>query len=189
MGKAAQDDGSPGGVGADPARLGNPLDLLLQDHLFEREICAKLGRMASADNPDLADLPLMLGFLRFARPLHHEDEEADLFPLLRRRCLPEDEIDRAIARLTGDHDAARPETRRTIAILERIEAGGRAPDTDERRALADYAARTERHLTLENAVILPLARSRLTPADLETLRRGMLARRGLDRVMEKDDAE
>ena len=48
-----------------------------------------------------------------------------------------------------------------------------------RQALRDLARVTRRHLILENAVLLPLARVRLTDADLVALRQAMLRRRGL----------
>ena len=37
--------------------------------------------------------------------LHHRDEEEDLFPMLRLRCEPEDEIDQVLENLSAEHAA------------------------------------------------------------------------------------
>jgi hemerythrin-like domain-containing protein len=58
-----------------------------------------------------------------------------------------------------------------------------------RTRLARFAGHARRHLILENAIILPFARLRLTRHDLETLRLRMMQRRGLDRLMETVHAE
>ena len=55
--------------------------------------------------------------------------------------------------------------------------------------LTEFASQTRRHLIVENAIILPIARARLDTDDLDALRLGMLRRRGLDRLMEEMDAE
>jgi hemerythrin-like domain-containing protein len=45
--------------------------------------------------------------------------------------------------------------------------------------MMDFAHHARRHLILENAVILPIARARLTEADLNAMKRHMLERRSL----------
>lgn len=172
----------------DLSLLGNPLDFMHEDHFREREICAQIDSLANAETPDADSAASILDFLRRELPLHLEDEDEDLFPLLRRRCAPEDEIGRAIARLSGDHGHAERETPRVLSILEKA-ARGVPLSAHERTALTGYATQARRHLILENAVILPFARLRLTKGDLETLRLRMMQRRGLDRPMEAADAD
>ena len=46
-----------------------------------------------------------------------------------------------------------------------------------RTSLQAFASQELRHLALENAVVLPLARLRLTPADLKRLSRRLAERR------------
>jgi len=173
----------------DPALLGNPLDFFHEDHLRERQICATLDRIAYGDPPDPEDAASVRTFLEDELPLHLEDEELDLFPLVRRRCEPDAEIDRAIGRLSADHRHAEAETPKVMAVLGAIEAGAHTMTEEERTALIGFAAHARRHLIFENAIILPFARLRLTPDDLETLRLRMLQRRGLDRLMEFPDAD
>lgn len=160
--------------------LENVLDFIAEDHLREREICAELDRIATSDDILIADVERSLSFLREELPLHLADEEEDLFPLMRLRCPPEDEIDKALRRLLADHRHADEQTGGIVAILTRL-WGDEAHrlTAAEQGELIDYAAHARRHLILENAIILPLARVRLTSDDLETLRQGMVRRRGL----------
>lgn len=164
----------------DPALLSNPLAFIHEDHLREREICAVVDRIADASFPDPNDIDCTLAFLQNELPLHLEDEEQDLFPLLKRRCGQEDEIDKVIARLQSDHQHADLDTPEVIDILGRLSSGALALSEADRSALREYAVHARHHLILENAIILPFARLRLTGDDLQTLRLRMLARRGID---------
>ncbi len=154
-----------------------PLDMLYQDHLREREVCALMDRLAtgcprSGDRPDRA-----LAFLRCELPVHLRNEEDDLFPLLRLRCEAEDEIERALSKLEGDHRAIEQTTARVLRLLERIRAGQSSLDGTELADLQAYTSAARRHLVFENAIILPLARARLTTDDLQTLREIFCQRR------------
>jgi len=169
--------------------LANPLEFIHEDHLREREICAQIDALVSSEEPNTDALVNILTFLRDELPLHLEDEEEDLFPLLRRRCEPEDEIGKAIKRLTSDHRHADNATIQVIADLETLSSDRRTPSPDMRVRLAEYAGHARRHLILENAIVLPFARLRLTTDDLETLRLRMIQRRGVDRLTEKSDAQ
>jgi len=170
------------------ARLGNPLDFLCEAHAREREVCALLDRLAVAERPDRAAAGRALAFLQHELPLHVADEEDDLFPLLRRRCEPADQIDAVIARLTSDHREVGGCAPEILGHLHQIEDGGPRLLDDARAALARYAAQTRYHLIFENAVILPFARLRLTKRDLESLRLRMLQRRGYEPNTEVQDA-
>lgn len=169
-------------------RHDDPLALMHDDHLREREVLALIDAIAAAETPDPADAAEALAFLRGALPLHLEDEEADLFPLLRARCAPEDDIDRAIGRLADDHRRAAADTRATVAILEAVAASAADLSAEDRETLAAYAGRARRHLFLENAIVLPFAKLRLTAADRRSLRNRMRRRRGLDHDRETPDA-
>jgi len=46
-----------------------------------------------------------------------------------------------------------------------------------RRCVAEFAQAKHRHIAIENAMVLPLARARLTPRDWSVLGRGLAARR------------
>ena len=162
----------------DMALLARPLDFILQDHYREREICGLLDKLALHGGCSGAELVNALGFLTRELPLHLEDEERDLFPLLRDRCPPEDEIGKVIDRLCRDHGHAGDDTPIIIALLSELNAEGREATHPEAASTARYAQHSRRHLVLENAVILPLARARLSLADLRGLGRSMARRRG-----------
>ena len=144
--------------------LGRPLDFMFEDHLRERAICAMLDRTATMEVPDPGEATHAAGFLSAELPVHLADEEEYLFPLLRRRCTPEDDIDRALDRLQADHPHADFDTPRVVELL-RDAANGSEVTTAARGRLARFAAHARRHLIFENAIVLPFARSRLTPKE------------------------
>ena len=172
-----------------PQLLANPLDFIHEDHLRERQVCTMLDRIAAVDQPDLNEIRQVLEFLRDGLPRPLEDEEQDLFPRLRRRCEREDEIGKVIERLRSDHRHAHEDTPLVIADLEAIDRREGELSHQVRARLARFAGHARRHLTLENAIVLPFAKLRLTRGDLESLRLRMMQRRGLDRVMEPDHAQ
>ncbi len=169
--------------------LGNPLEFIHEDHLREREICSEIDVLACSESPDPRVADQVLTYLNEELPLHLEDEEEDLFPLLKRRCEAEDEINKAIRRLSSEHDHADEDTPNVIEILRNITSGRNVNSEKKRGTLTRYASRARRHLILENAIILPFAKLRLTQGDLETLTLRMMQRRGLDKLMEGEDAK
>src|SRR5690606_3657521 len=123
----------------------------------------------------------LVEFLRNDLPLHIIDEEQDLFPLLRRRVLPEDEVETVLGRLSAEHRADAAQGREVRALLEDALERQAAPGMDPaaRKALRGFASQELQHLALENAVVLPIARLRLTAKDLAGLGRRLAARRGV----------
>jgi len=75
-----------------------------------------------------------------------------------------------------------------LTLLARISDGAELSG-DDCALLTNYANQARRHLILENAIVLPLARVRLTDDDLDTLRLRMMQRRGLDSLMEQPHVE
>ncbi len=104
---------------------------------------------------------------------HHADEEEDLFPRLRRL---EPGLAPLLARLADEHRALERLWARLAPGLE-AEEGRR--DADWRAAAAAWCERSEAHVALEDAELLPAARRLLRPGDLEALGRAMAARRGV----------
>lgn len=168
----------------DPRLLGNPLDFIAEDHLRERAICLMIDQISAPALADPDSVAHVLSFLSEELPLHLADEDEDLFPLMRRRCDPEDEIETVIDRLQADHGHAETDSPKIIALLRACLSRPGGLSGDDRAALSSYAAQSRRHLIVENAIILPIARARLSEPDLDRLRLGMLRRRGLDRAME-----
>lgn len=180
------------GSGEKPTSLGllaNPLDFISEDHLRERQACAMIDRLATADAFNRQEATTVLRFLNEELNVHLRDEAEFLFPLLARRCTVEDAIEGVIDRIRADQDEAMrllPEVRAMLAgCLDR----GADLTAKERAVLSRFAGHVRRHLVAENAILLPIARARLTRADLRTLSKHMRTRRGLPELAETTDAE
>lgn len=160
--------------------LRTPLDYIFADHFRQRSLCRILGELAGAAF-DRAMARAALDFLRTDFSLHVLDEEKDLFPLLRKRRQRQDRIGDILARLGSEHSADALDAEQIVAALTgALDEAARAPLDEAARALfARFATNERRHLTAENAIVLPLARARLTDVDLESLGRHMAARRGV----------
>lgn len=160
--------------------LSDPLNWLFAEHYRHRQLCGLIDRVVGAVVFDAATIARARDFLMNEMPLHVIDEEEDLFPLLRRRSKPADEIDRILDLLAGEHRQDVASASRIQAHLDAALAAGRVAglDPDVRRASAAFTAQQRRHIALENAVLLPLARIRLRPADVAALGARLAARRG-----------
>lgn len=162
------------------ALLDHPLKYILADHVRLRAVCAAVQGFANAGQARRADADKVVSFLTHDRLIHHADEDEDLFPVVRRKSLPEDNLGAVLARLREDH-------RRSDAIVEGVVAALSAhPDRDPVRIgpaagelMQAYAADQQRHLAIENGVVLVIAGIRLTRRDLRTMSRKMKARRGV----------
>jgi hypothetical protein len=167
------------GARATPPALGPgdcPLEALREVHFLQRRICRDMEDLAATDiaRPALA-FEVLTNLCRDL-PLHHADEDADLFPLLRQRASDEDEIDPLLDRLSADHQANAALGAPLLAALSCM-ADGALPAPEDRTALRALAQAERRHMTIENAIVLPLARARLTGADCQRLRAAMATRR------------
>jgi hemerythrin-like domain-containing protein len=162
------------------ALLDEPLAYVLAAHLRQRAICAVLRRFATERVVKRAEADRMTAYLAGDLRQHHEDEDLDLYPALRRRSLPADGLGITLARLGEQHrqGAAMADT-----IMEALSARPAADpvhiDAAAAEAMQAYAASELRHLALENGVVLALARIRLTRSDMKAISRGMKARRGV----------
>ena len=174
--------GETAGVGD----LENPLDFIAEDHMREREVCALIDRLVSAASLQDADIHQMLAFLGDQLPQHLADEEIDLFPMMLERCNPEDEIEKVIGKLHADHGHALADAPAIVALIQSVSAASPALSDDDCQQMAAFAHHARRHLILENAVILPIARARLTLDDLAVMKKHMLERRGLWPGLEND---
>jgi len=170
-----------------------PLNWLFAEHYRHRQLCRLIERVGTATVVLREETEEILTFLRQDMALHIIDEEEDLFPLLRRRCLPEDELGPLLGSLSAEHRDDMEQTRVLSTLLERALTEGQPPghDLETRRLFTDFALHERRHIALENAVILPIARLRLTARDLRALSTRMAARRGvvLDRTEDEIPAD
>lgn len=165
--------------GERPVSPGDPIEFLLAEHLNHRRMCNALERLAAATDFDAARITGLLDFIRFDLTLHVIDEEEDVFPLLRVRCLPEDQIEAVLDRLTAEHAEDKSLSARARDVLNACLIVRKPPFAieDGPAALITFAQHERSHLALENAVIIPLARRRLTQEDLKTLGQRFIARR------------
>lgn len=164
---------------APPELMSDPLAYLFAEHWRHRQFCRALEEVATMHAVPPALLRRLADFLRVDMALHVRDEEEGLFPMLRARAEPEDDVLRILGILSADHDADRQLARR---LRERFEAAaeagnGPAAEPDLADLIGRFVAHKRRHIALENAVVLPIARLRLTTADLAALSRTMIARR------------
>lgn len=166
----------------DPA-FDDPLDILLAEHARQQVICDRLDLLADGlDTAPLAEKASeIIAFLEHELAHHTLDEERGLFPRLRRRCRPEDGFELVVERLMAEHALDHDLVDFLVADLELLATGHRL--ANPMRFLMNVRAFTEtqrRHLAWENATVIPLARRRLTPEDLSSLRANMAVHRQLD---------
>ncbi|MGF1593706.1 MAG: hemerythrin domain-containing protein [Kiloniellaceae bacterium] len=163
----------------EPALLRDPLNFFFAEHFRQRTLCNLIEEMTHAEILDEETVSGVLEFLRHDMELHVQDEEQSLFPLMRCRCPPEDEIERVLSALSAEHAGDRHLAELMISGLEAVLAEGRpvGSETGLREAMVDFARNERRHLALENSVLLPLARLRLTAKDLAEMSASMIERR------------
>ncbi|MEZ5855871.1 MAG: hemerythrin domain-containing protein [Hyphomicrobiaceae bacterium] len=164
------------------ALLDRPLEHLLADHFRERCLCDALRILVKRRKAprDLSDG--LSKFMAGDLALHHLDEEEDLHPLLRRRMQPEDGLEPILVSLTEEHSKADAMCANIVRALS-AEPRTDAVQIDRRTGelMAAFAARTHRHLAVENGIVLVIARKRLKPRDLKAMCASMKARRGMGR--------
>lgn len=159
--------------------LADPLAFLFAEHWRQRQFCRALEEVANMPAVPPGLLRRMAAFLAADMAIHVQDEEEDLFPLIRVRAEPEDDLERILGIVGADHDAGRSLSRDLRKRLAEAAENGAGPAAEP--ALADsigrFVAHKRRHIALENAVILPIARLRLTAEDQAAMSQSMTARR------------
>jgi hemerythrin-like domain-containing protein len=160
------------------ARPEEPIDFILCEHFRHREMCNALDRLAEAPTADVKEVTALAEFIRSDLTMHIVDEEELFFPLLRRRCLPEDSIGAALERLDREHEEDRELSAEVRVVLLRAATESKTISEipGAAAALRAFAQSQRRHMMLENAVLIPLARRRLTREDLDSLGKQLAAR-------------
>ncbi len=150
----------------------NAIDWLQREHRLQQELCGVLEEIADAlPGPvDPARVEFANAILRASVPRHIAIQQQLLFPLLRQRALADDEIDTLIEQITADNAADEVLAHDTADQLEAAVESGRARKPD----MLAYMLRglfegRRRHIAWEMSVLIPLARERLWPGDLEVL--------------------
>lgn len=161
--------------------LKEPLVWFFAEHYRHRAVCKELLRLAESDDFDEMLMRQIEYFLDVDLALHIVDEEDDLFPLLRRRCEPDDQIENVLEMLAREHasDLHDATAVRTLIKEALSRKRGLAAFSETGEIVPPFCRGQQRHIAVENAVVLPIARMRLTPRDLTNLGRRLAARRGL----------
>ncbi len=165
------------------ALLSDPIAWFFAEHHRHRQFCDLMQRTSIATNYDEGLLRWLLDFVVHELALHVLDEEEDLFPLMLARARPEDELEKVLKLLSGEHakDLTRAASvRRHLETCLRQEVPISRSNV-RRRSLESFAVQERGHLALENAVVLPIARLRLTERDLVELSNRLATRRGIAR--------
>lgn len=118
----------------------------------------------------------VLRYFDIAAPLHHEDEELHVFPLLLAQGTPE--VAALVARLQHDHLCMTADWAAARLPLQALVEGRQAGFSDADGAAFDrFVGRYDRHIADEEAVAYPAAQALLAAPALQAMGREMAARR------------
>ena len=108
--------------------------------------------------------------------LHHEDEDTDLFPMLRAKAAEQGraEIAGIVDELEREHATMHSQWQRLSDALAAVAAGGGRLEAGE---VSRFAWLYRRHMRREGAAVLPFARDALGEAERRALGERMAARR------------
>lgn len=173
----------------DASLLDRPLDFIVEGYERIRNMCVLIEYITDRPETHSEIIAQVSSFVRADLPVLIGEEGEDLLPLMQGRCEPEDEIDRLRTRLDAEHDTAMYLLPDALETLDALGNGQADVSEADLHLLRNFAAHLHRHLIFENAVLIPLARARLTPDDIATLRERMKARRGPGGNGDGTDAE
>lgn len=150
-------------------RVHRSLDLLqrLIAHVDQKG-CDADARSAAADVQRYFDI---------AGPHHHEDEERHVFPAVRDDA--DAQLQHTVVGLQNDHLLMTAMWQRLRPVLQRWQGDAdNGPMTELERTIAqDFTQAYQRHIALEEGVVYPVARARLSASEQREMGHEMAARR------------
>jgi len=154
-----------------------PLDALHAEHMRLGAVCNFLTSLEGEKQAiDQTSLDAALHYLVHDLPLHIQDEEVDLFPMLLEHIRYDDPAMGMIKQFKSEHA-------QQIELVQEILTSARSSDDKTHaqfvRSAFVFGEMQLRHMQWENGVLFPLTRRRLSDADLERLGQHMAARRGV----------
>ena len=157
----------------------DPLAWWLAEHERHRNLCGIIDAVARSPDYHGEALSHLIVFLRDDLPRHAGEEEDIWFPQLRARARRGDDFIATMAALTADHGRNQTEMAAILTAVEALDPQARSPFLDVALAarLIELASRERQHLAVENAVLIPIARIRLTAGDLQMIGRAIAVRR------------
>lgn len=161
--------------------LFSPLDYIFAEHFRQRVLCGVLDDFTKDKTHDPELMIAAVNYLKQEMNSHIQDEEDDLFPLLRLRSEQDDGIDQVLDQLSEEHksdhiDALQIIEKLRLALKQENNSG---LQTKFAESMHRFTANERRHLIVENAIIIPLARVRLKQDDLNQMSQHMANRRGI----------
>jgi hemerythrin-like domain-containing protein len=153
------------------ALAGNPLRFIRHEHDLHLKFCDLLEAIADdlPHNVHRAQATAAVTALENL-PAHHRFEETTLFPLLRKRAKPRDNIDLIIDHLAMEHAVDESLASELGEELELLCAGRDLANANlTGYMLRGFFENYRRHVGWENVVLLPLAERRLSADDLDHL--------------------
>mgnify|MGYP000933125558 CR=1 FL=1 len=158
----------------------DPVDFILADHYRQRTVCDILESLQRPSSDGHAALAAeVLRYLEHELPHHVRDEEAGLFPRLKRRCPTGEDIRTILGILSEEHDKDAHLLPSLIDELRTIVRTGQPEQADRfARLVTVFVESLRRHLAWEDATVLRLARQWLTQDDLSEFGHEMAERRG-----------
>lgn len=119
----------------------------------------------------------VLRYFDMAAPLHHEDEELHVFPLLLAQATPA--LKALVLRLQQDHVAMTADwAAARVGLLALVEGGAPGFTPQDEAALDRFSGRYGAHIEAEEGAAYPAAAALLPPASLVAMGREMATRRG-----------
>lgn len=160
-----------------------PLEVLAASHEhIEAQLRAleRLGPHLAANGCDAgarSAAQALLSYFDGGGALHHQDEDGDLFPLLRARAAAQGRaaIAAAVEELEREHATMEAQWGRLRRQLLAIAGGEARLDPEE---VVRFAWLYRRHMDRESAVLIPFAREALDARERAALGARMAARRG-----------
>lgn len=157
--------------------IDDPIELLVACHDKVRRFAGLTLRLRdhlAAKGPDNQAQEAARSILRYfsiAAPLHHDDEEVDLFPALRQLAI--NDLNQHMAQLEAEHTELAALWQGLQAWLNATAEGQTHPSPDTVEA---FAQRYQAHAQREEDQVYPFA-SRLTDAQIGLISAAMVARR------------
>lgn len=175
----------PGHVSPD-AGFEAPFDMLTACHERVHRMLRLLGRLrehlASHGHSDQTAQAAqdVIRYFDLAAPLHHEDEELHVFPVLLARG--DAAVQAAVRRLQQDHLAMEQAWPRARALLQAVADAGPAGawaswGAADLKILDDFAGRYGDHIRLEEDIVYPAAQMVLDAPALSAMGEDMQGRR------------
>jgi hemerythrin-like domain-containing protein len=161
-----------------------PLEMLSACHERIEAQLATLERMVphletrGCDAEARSAAQAVLRYFDTSGVLHHQDEDEDLFPLLRARAAEHErpEVAATLDELEREHATMHAQWTRLRERLQAIAGGEARLDPEE---VARFAWLYRRHMDRESAAVLPFAREALDEAQRAALGKRMAARRNI----------